>query len=119
MNPKPSHFKLVDTKNDKIITDLQFHAIIDCINGAGSIAIAPLPDNMKVLWHTGLNAPDGSMIFDEDVVEAFVDGEKTTDVVTWIDSCWCFGGYDGTLLDYPILRVLGNYRELRWPKDRG
>ncbi len=64
---------------------------------------------------TGFKAQNGDMIFDGDIVEFMLDGEKTTDLVHWMEDDWRLGSYDGSLSHYKIEKVVGNKNVTAWP----
>ena len=64
--------------------------------------------------------PDGTVFYVDDIVEVIdTNGEKITDVVHVDENKIIhFGGYDGTIKDFKVVRVVGNLYENPWPENQ-
>lgn len=114
INATEIRFKLFDTIEKKIITDssLYFGTVLRD-NGIGTVGIDRM--NCLVLRGTFFFAEDGGEIFQDDIVTATCDGEKTTDKVWWNGEGWQFGGYVTPMHEIKFHKIEGNANETPWP----
>lgn len=109
-------FKLFDPATKTIIRDSSFfNAGVDRDNGIATIWVDR--DDVAVLLWTGYSTETGEEIYQDDIVEAIIDGENITDVVHRDEKgVWVLGEYDGTIHDYPVVKIVGNRNEIVWPQ---
>lgn len=109
-------FKVLDVRAKKIIRDSSFfNATVERDNGIATVWITR--DDVRPLMFTGHTTDDGEEIYEDDLVEAIIDNERIVDVVHKDEvGVWVLGEYDGTILDYPIVKIVGNRNETVWPQ---
>lgn len=90
---------------------------IDLSPMGGFVYQGNLMPHLEQMQSTGYLTPNDEEIFGGDLVNVEIDGEITTDVVQWAGGGWRFGGYENSLADYVVLKIVGNIFETRWPES--